>query len=71
MRSLAASSPQLLGWEFVVTGKVSVGGNSRSRSFRSTWGLYSIGRLAHSAVRFGCQVRTLTGCLGVWMGFWF
>ena len=60
-----SSFASLAGYVFEVSGKISVGGNSRTRTMHARVGLRSLGRVSINAVCGFGTINTVTGCLGV------
>jgi hypothetical protein len=73
LSNVTASTPHsgLAGITFYVSGKISVGGNSRSRHMMYFGGLRAPSRLFLEA-RTSCGIiNTVTGCLGVNLTFYY
>lgn len=60
-----SSFSSLAGYAFEVAGKISVGGNSRTRTMHARVGLRSLGRVSINSVCGFGTINTVTGCLGV------
>jgi len=71
LSSFAASSGILTGITFYVVGKISVGGNSRSRHMFYYGGLRAPSRLFVEARVARGIVYTVTGCLGLSLTFFY
>ena len=71
----AVSAPsgryKLAGLRLQVTGKLSVTGNAMSRTYLLRAGCPSNNSLTHRLAQGFTLVRTRTGCLGVWLEFYF
>lgn len=61
----------LAGVRLQVTGKISVTGNAMSRTYMLRAGAQSNSSLRLRLAQGFTLVRTRTGCLGVWLGFYF
>ena len=61
----------LLGFEFSVVGKVSVGGNARTRTFNTIFGMRSRSKLWVMGKKVNDIVYSVTGCLGISLFFSF
>ena len=62
---------RLVGIHLYVVGKISVTGNSRSRTLYVQAGRTGAGNLRYQTARQFTLVRTRTGCLGVTIQFFF
>ena len=60
-----------IGFEFLVVGKISVGGNARSRTLNTLFGLRSRSRMWLMGKRVRDIVYSTTGCLGISLFFSF
>lgn len=61
----------ILGFEFFVVGKVSVGGNARTRTFNTIFGMRSRSKLWVLGKKVNDIVYSITGCLGISIFFSF
>jgi ribosomal protein S3 len=69
--SLTPQESKILGFNLVVTGKISVTGNAMSRTMQVRHGKASINNLRHHALSAFALIRTRTGCLGFNLTFLF
>ena len=69
--SLTPQEGKILGFNLVVTGKISVTGNAMSRTMHVRHGKASINNLRHHALSAFALIRTRTGCLGFNLTFLF
>lgn len=69
--SATSQSSNLVGISFYVSGKISVGGNSRSRHMNYYGGLRAPSRLCVEARTARGIVNTVTGCLGLILTLFF
>lgn len=69
--ALAPAPGKILGFNLVVTGKISVTGNAMSRTMHVRHGKASINNLRHHASSSFALIRTKTGCLGLNMTYLF
>lgn len=69
---LNARAPRLIqGCVLRVRGKISVGGNARSRELEFQVGTFSSGQMILRASTRRGLIGTVTGCLGVYLTLWF
>ena len=69
---LSMYAPRLtIGLTILIAGKISVGGNSRSRKLVYRCGRYSGGQLLLRSLAYQNIVKTTTGCLGISVSLWF
>lgn len=61
----------ILGFELLVVGKVSVGGNARTRTFNTIFGMRSRSKLWVMGKKVNDIVYSVTGCLGISLFFSF
>jgi len=69
--NLSPSSTTLLGFNFLVTGKISVTGNAMSRTMLVRFGRAGINNLSYRASTAFTLIRTKTGCLGLNLSFFY
>jgi hypothetical protein len=69
--SLAPGEGTLLGFNLVVTGKISVTGNAMSRTMHVRHGRAGINNLRYHAISSFALIRTKTGCLGLNLTYFF
>lgn len=70
--TLAAKAPRLIqGCVLRVRGKISVGGNARSRELEFQVGTFSSGQMILRVSARRGLVGTVTGCLGVYLALWY
>lgn len=66
---LAPEEGKILGFNLVVTGKISVTGNAMSRTMRVRHGKAGTNNLRYHALSAFALIRTRTGCLGLNLTF--
>jgi ribosomal protein S3 len=69
--SLHPEAGKILGFNLVVTGKISVTGNAMSRTMQVRHGKGGTNNLRYHAISAFALIRTKTGCLGLSLGFFF
>lgn len=70
--ALLLRAPRLVqGCVIRIRGKISVGGNARSRELEFRFGTFASGQMVLRAATRRGIVGTVTGCLGVHMALWF